>query len=247
MSLSPLQTNQLVQAARDLVKGLPADAVLLLTETALDWEEVGRMLVGCTLFVAAENPNLTKNLRDNPDWQVIDLDPNPLPTQERMSNALLKAVATEKLKAGANVVVLYNGITSTEDAPEPIDSISVLHLGEHLEKLTPRDLRVLGPVVPLDVLRSASPNWPPRSAGRGGRASRSAPSWWSATPGGCSRCRASATSTRSAGTPRPSGTSGTSPCGSRSRRSPSSTGPSWSAGTASPRRPACTWTPRPTG
>ncbi len=155
MSL-PLQTFQLVQAARDLVKGLPADAVLILPETALDWEEVGRMLVGCTLFVAAENPNLTRPLRDDPDWQVIDLDPEPLPTQERMSNALLKAVTTEKLKPGANVVVLYNGITSTDDAPEPIDSLSVLHLGEHLEKLTPRDLRVLGPVVPLDVLRNAS-------------------------------------------------------------------------------------------
>ncbi len=53
MSL-PLQTNQLIQTARDLVKGLPADAVLLLTETALDWDEVGRILVGCKLFVAAE-------------------------------------------------------------------------------------------------------------------------------------------------------------------------------------------------
>ncbi len=155
MSL-PLQTVQLVQAARDLIKGLPADAVLLLTETALDWDEVGRMLVGCTLFVAAENPNLTKSLRDDPAWQVIDLEPDPLPTQERMSNALLKAVTTEKLKPGANVVVLYNGITSQDDAPEPIDSLSVLHLGEHLERLTPRDLRVLGPGVPLDVLRSAS-------------------------------------------------------------------------------------------
>ena len=155
MSL-PLQTVQLVQAARDLVKGLPADAVLLLTETALDWEEVGRMLVGCTLFVAAENPSLTKSLRDNPDWQVIDLDPDVLPTQERMSAALLKAITTEKLKPGANVVVLYNGITSLDDAPEPIDSLSVLHLGEHLERLTPRDLRVLGPVVPMDVIRSAA-------------------------------------------------------------------------------------------
>ena len=30
------------------------------------------MLVGCRLFVAAENPALTKPLHDNPDWTVID-------------------------------------------------------------------------------------------------------------------------------------------------------------------------------
>jgi diadenylate cyclase len=155
MSL-PLQTVQLIQAARDLVKGLPADAVMLLTETPLDWEEVTRLLVGCTLFVAAENPALTKPLRDMEEWHVIDLDPQSLPTQDRMSNALLKAVSSQELKPGAHVVVLYNGIDTLDDAPEPIDSLSVLHLGEHLERLTPRDLRVLGGVVPLDVLRSAA-------------------------------------------------------------------------------------------
>ena len=43
MSL-PLQTAALLQSARDLVKGLPADGVLLLTETALDWDEACRIL-----------------------------------------------------------------------------------------------------------------------------------------------------------------------------------------------------------
>src|SRR5688572_14138155 len=46
MSL-PSQSVALLQAARDLVKSLPADAVLLLTETPIDWDEVGRMLAGC--------------------------------------------------------------------------------------------------------------------------------------------------------------------------------------------------------
>lgn len=154
MSL-PLQTMQLLQAARDLVKGLPADAVLLLTETAIDWDEVGRLLVGCKLFVAAENPALTRPLKDREEWRVIDLPPEPLPFQERMSNALLSAVTSEELKPGAHVVVLYNGIATLEDAPEPIDSLSVIHLGEHLERMTAQDLRALGGGVPLDVLRAA--------------------------------------------------------------------------------------------
>jgi DNA integrity scanning protein DisA with diadenylate cyclase activity len=153
MSL-PSQSVALLQAARDLVKSLPADAILLLIETPIDWDEVGRILAGCKLFVAAENPALTRSLRDHPDWTVIDLDPEPLPTQERMNAALLKAVSEEQLQPGAHVVALYNGIATLEDGPEPVDSLSLIHLGEHLERMTAQDLRVLGNAAPLDVLRA---------------------------------------------------------------------------------------------
>lgn len=153
MSL-PSQSVALLQAARDLVKSLPADAVLLLTETSLDWTEVRRMLSGCKLFVAAENPALTKSLRENADWVVIDLDPEPLPTQERMNAALLKAVSEDLLQPGSHVVAIYNGIATLEDAPEPVDSLSIIHLGEHLERMTSQDLRILGDAAPLDVLRA---------------------------------------------------------------------------------------------
>jgi DNA integrity scanning protein DisA with diadenylate cyclase activity len=153
MSL-PSQSIALLQAARDLVKSLPADAVLILTETSLDWDEVTRMLAGCKLFVAAENPALTRSLRESPDWTVIDLDPEPIPTQERMNSALLKAVSEDQLQPGAHVVALYNGIATLEDEPEPVDSLSVIHLGEHLERMTAQDLRVLGNAAPIEVLRA---------------------------------------------------------------------------------------------
>jgi DNA integrity scanning protein DisA with diadenylate cyclase activity len=149
----PLQTAALLQCARDLVKGETADAVLLLTETALDWEEVERLLLGCKLFAASDKPALLKPLRDSQTWNVIELEPEPLPIQERLSNALLNAVTANDVQPGAHVAVLYNGIATLEDAPEPIDSLSVIHLGEHLEPMTNQDLRKLGKGVPLDVLR----------------------------------------------------------------------------------------------
>ena len=153
MSL-PLQTTALLQSARDIVRGLPADAVLLLTETALDWDEVERHLLGCKLFAASDNHALTKKLKDNENWNFIELETEPLPTQERLSNALLSAVTSGELQPGSHIVVLYNGIATFEDAPEPIDSLSVIHLGEQLAPMTNQDLRKLGKNVPLDVLRA---------------------------------------------------------------------------------------------
>lgn len=153
MSL-PAQTIALLQSARDLVKGLPADAALILIETPLDWDEVRRIFAGCKLFIAADKPALLKPLREDGDWAVLDLEPEPLPTQERLGNALLHAVTTEQLQPGAHVVVLYNGISTLLDAPEPVDSLSVIHLGEHLEPMTAQDLRKLGGTVPQDVLRA---------------------------------------------------------------------------------------------
>jgi DNA integrity scanning protein DisA with diadenylate cyclase activity len=147
------QTISLLDSARDIVRSLPADAVLLLTETDMDWNEVYAHLKGCRVLIAAESDELSEKLSENPDLDVINLDPEPVPTRERMSLALLKAVNTGHLKPGAHVVVLYNGIANPEDLPEPIDSISLVHLGEHLEQLTLADLRRLDTNIPLDTLR----------------------------------------------------------------------------------------------
>src|SRR5260370_28885868 len=148
------QTLKLLQTARQLVRELPADAVLLLTKTDLDWEEILHHLRDCRLLVAAQDEVLTQKLKENLALTVLEIDPGPTPTQERMSLALLEAVATEKLQTGATVVALYNGIETDQEHPEQIDSVSVIHLGEHLERLTAQDLRKLDTHVPLETLRA---------------------------------------------------------------------------------------------
>jgi DNA integrity scanning protein DisA with diadenylate cyclase activity len=153
MGLAP-QTVALLQAARQLVLRLPADAVLLLTETDLNWDDVMRHLDGCRLLVAAEDGPLTKKLKTHPHLTVLDIDPGPTPTQERMSLALLEAVRSDKLRQSADVVALYNGIEVGRDKAEPVDSLSIIHLGEHLERLTAQDLRSLDTQVPLETLRA---------------------------------------------------------------------------------------------
>ena len=153
MALPP-QTVALLDAARQLVQSLPADAVLLLTETDLDWDVVRTHLGDCRLLVAAEDAGLTSRLRAHPDLTVLDIDPGPTPTQERMSLALLEAVRSDKLHQGSDVVVVYNGIEVGQGPHEAVDSISLIHLGEHLERLTSQDLRRLDTQVPLETLRA---------------------------------------------------------------------------------------------
>jgi DNA integrity scanning protein DisA with diadenylate cyclase activity len=149
----PRQTIALLDAARELVKDQVAEMVLLLTETRLNWDEVRSHLKGCKLLVAAESEEVTKAIREETNLDVLDLDPEPVPTQERMSLALLKAIAAEKVSPGEHVVVLYNGIATSEDIPEPIDSLSLVHMGEHLERMTAQDLRRLNTPIPLESLR----------------------------------------------------------------------------------------------
>jgi diadenylate cyclase len=150
----PLQTAALLRASRQLLDELAADAVLLLTETDLDWAEVLDIIPAEKLLLSAKDPDLAKELQANRKLRVLDIDPGPTPTHEQMSVALLEAVATDKLKPGSHVVAIYNGIGVEGGHPEHVDSLSVIHLGEHLERLTAADLRTLDTHVPLETLRA---------------------------------------------------------------------------------------------
>jgi diadenylate cyclase len=147
------QTISLLKAARMLAAEVRADAVLLLTEKDLEWKTVLSHLEGCRLLVAGEDRAVTEKLKAREDITALDIDTGPAPIQDRMSMALLEAVRSDKLRPGAEVVAIYNGIDIGK-GPEHVDSISLIHLGEHLEKLTAKDLRNLDTQVPLETLRA---------------------------------------------------------------------------------------------
>jgi hypothetical protein len=67
----PHQTVSLLETAHRLVHELPADAILFLTETNLDWDEVLSHLEGCRLLVAAQDGlTLPDELRSHPELNV---------------------------------------------------------------------------------------------------------------------------------------------------------------------------------
>lgn len=153
LSLLPAQTENLLQAARWLYLNLNADAVLLLTETSLPWDEVRAQLGKSNLLVAGTNPTVARELQETPGLRVVSIDDRPMPIRERLSLSLLEALTHDLLPAHSLVLVLYNGL-EVEDGVDQIDSISVLRVGENLERLRAQDLRKLDTQVPIETLKA---------------------------------------------------------------------------------------------
>jgi DNA integrity scanning protein DisA with diadenylate cyclase activity len=80
---------------------------------------------------------------------LIEVDAPDAAIAERISLALIQAVADDRLKSGNRVIVAYSGFEA-----EILDSIAIVRLGEHLERLTARDLRELETSVPFETLKA---------------------------------------------------------------------------------------------
>jgi len=149
----PEQTRHLLAAARMLHKSTRSEAILLLAEHDLDWDEVIEELKGVKLLVAPLNKKLAEAMEGRAGLNVLKLDFRPVPMRERLSLALLEALTAEFVRQGSNIVAVYNGIES-DDSRDPMDSISVIYLGDHLERLSARELRQLDTQVPLETLKA---------------------------------------------------------------------------------------------
>jgi DNA integrity scanning protein DisA with diadenylate cyclase activity len=133
--------------AVQLARAIEADALLLLLERPADWERLQEQFKGEVLLVAANAPEILEGAQEA-GLTTVQMDMPDSPVHERLSQALLESVADDLLAPGARVVALYSGFESGL-----IDSLSMIRLGEHLGRLTVRDLRQLETQVPLDTLK----------------------------------------------------------------------------------------------
>lgn len=124
-----------------------ADAVLLLVEGSADWQRLKRLSREEELLVAADTAEQLQGAEEA-GLKAVVLDMADSPVYDRLTQALLEAVADDILAPGSVVVALYSGFEA-----DTIDSVSVIRLGEHLDRLTGRDLRQLETRVPLDTLK----------------------------------------------------------------------------------------------
>lgn len=141
------QLQALCDLARSLADLHAADAILFLAERPTDWDKLHAALGNHALILAAETEDVLAGVTEG-DFDTVVLGNPDLPVYERLTEALLEAVAHEHLEAGASVVAVYSCFE--EDV---IDSLSLIRLDEHLGRLTVRDLRQLDTKVPVQTLK----------------------------------------------------------------------------------------------
>jgi diadenylate cyclase len=141
------QFKKLMSMAVGLTETVGIDAILLLVEGTADWLRVRNMAPKAKLLVAADTAEQLKGAKEA-GLEPIRLDMPDNPAYEKLTQAVLEAVADDILAPGSAVVALYSGFDS-----DAIDSLSVINLDEHLNRLTGRDLRQLETRVPLDTLK----------------------------------------------------------------------------------------------
>ncbi|MGQ9576792.1 MAG: DNA integrity scanning protein DisA nucleotide-binding domain protein [Thermoguttaceae bacterium] len=130
-----------------LAESVEADAVLLLLDGPADWARLKALAGPRKLIVAGDTAEGLQGARESGLFPVALRMPNSS-VYDRLTQAILAAVADDVLAPGACVVALYSGFE-----PDAMDSLSVINLGEHLDRLTGRDLRQLQTRVPLEVLK----------------------------------------------------------------------------------------------
>jgi len=139
--------KELLTQARRVAQSVDAQAVVVLAERPYDFAQMRQDLLPVRLVVATDRTDLFRTVLDD-DVDLVPLTQEPETRRQQLSQALLEAIADELLQAGDKVVALYPGFELHD-----IDTLSVISLGEHLSRLTSRDLRQLKTKVPLETLR----------------------------------------------------------------------------------------------
>ncbi|QDU91773.1 DNA integrity scanning protein DisA [Pirellulimonas nuda] len=143
------QLRTMCGLAVQLADAKQVESILFLMERPTDWEALAAAVGGRSMILAADSAEILDGADDGAlDCDTIVLNMSGAPVYERLTEALLEAVADDHLTPGASVVAVYSGF---EDGVT--DSLSVIHLDEHLGRLTVRDLRPLGGRVPTETLK----------------------------------------------------------------------------------------------
>jgi len=141
------QFKNLFNMAVRLTESAGAEAILMLLEGPADWQRLKNLADTAKILVAADTADQLEGAKEA-GLQSIQIDMPGSPVYERLTQSVLEAVADDLLAPGSCVVALYSGFDA-----DIIDSLSVINLGEHLNRLTGRDLRQLETRVPLDTLK----------------------------------------------------------------------------------------------
>lgn len=152
--------RNLLAAAGELAAKESADALLILVEGTTDWGRL-KQLADSAISPHQEDSSSTPRLIvivskkeylrevQAAGLSGVAIPLENLPLHDRITQALLEAVADDLVSSHGIVVVLYSGFEADE-----IDSVTIVDLADRLRRFTGRDLRELETVVPLAVLKT---------------------------------------------------------------------------------------------
>jgi DNA integrity scanning protein DisA with diadenylate cyclase activity len=141
-------TTSLLGMACDAAGRLGAAGVLILPEGPMDWGALRAHCPEGRVLVAVSSARQMEAVRAA-GLIALEVEAGASAVPERITLALIEAVANDHLTAGARVIVVYSGFEA-----ETLDSLTVVRLGEHLERLTSHDLRALETSVPFETLKA---------------------------------------------------------------------------------------------
>ena len=111
----------ILSLACEAARRLGAAGVLILAEGPIDWD--APRLPACSevaILVASASQRQLEAVR-KAGLVAVEVEPSEAAIAERISLALIEAVANDQLQAGARVVVVYSGFEA-----EALDSMSVI-------------------------------------------------------------------------------------------------------------------------
>ena len=146
---SPEPVDPIYELAVQLAKSIEADAILLLVELPVNLESLSKQAGRRRKLLIAGDTEAELAGAKELELDTVRLNMPEAPVYDKLTHALLSAVANDQLAPGADVIALYSGFEAGR-----VDSISHIRLDEHLGRLTARDLRKLGTNVPLETLKT---------------------------------------------------------------------------------------------
>lgn len=145
----PRATPGLLSLAIDAAPRAGVAGLLILPEVALDWEAVRDAAAARGVRTLVATGERQAEAVRAAGLTAVEVDAPEAAITERITLALIEAVANDHLSAGDRVVVVYSGFEA-----DVLDSLTVVRLGEHLERLSSRDLRALETSVPFETLKA---------------------------------------------------------------------------------------------
>ena len=136
----------ILAAARRISLENDVQAILVMADVPYDFAAVRKHLDRVRVVVAADKPDVQRAARED-GVDLVPLLRQAETRQSQLSQALLEAIADDLLKAGDRIVALYGSFER-----DSVDTLSIVNLGDHLARLTSRDLQRLETQVPLETL-----------------------------------------------------------------------------------------------